>query len=233
MKDAEKKYSIGKLELLAERWGLERFRLYLHGKQVQLFSDHQALETLLKKNKTNKQNSARPTRLLDRLNNFDITLQYTAGKQIKFTDFLGCNPTENEEQEENYEEEFVIKDIAQLVTVKCRIGRVVNQSESAKVEETADMLDTHAQTGTRCRKTNKSYSHSTSTANQIAINTLSDTLLQANMDSFNNNLQNPYKISSNSDRYTRESSIKYHRGADDEIMRIVNKRDNSPKTSDG
>ena len=56
LNDAEKKYSIGELELLAVVWGLERFRFHLYGKQAQLFSDHQPL---LKRNKTNKQYSAR------------------------------------------------------------------------------------------------------------------------------------------------------------------------------
>ena len=53
LNDAEKKYSIGELELLAVVWGLEKFRFHLYGKQVQLFADHKALETLLKGNKTN------------------------------------------------------------------------------------------------------------------------------------------------------------------------------------
>ena len=109
----KKKYSIGELELLAVVWGLERFRFHLYGKQVQLFSDHQALEPLLKRNKTNKQYSARLTRWLDRLNHFDICLKHTAGKKIKFTDFISQNPTKNPEPEENYEEEFVINAIAQ------------------------------------------------------------------------------------------------------------------------
>ena len=54
LKDAEAKYSIGELELLAVVWGLERFQFSLYGKQVQLFSDHQALEPLLIRNKANK-----------------------------------------------------------------------------------------------------------------------------------------------------------------------------------
>ena len=81
-----KKYSVGELELLAFVWGHERFTFHLYGKQ--LFSDHQALEPLLKKNKTNNQNSARLTRWLERLNHFDITLKYTAGKETEFTDFI-------------------------------------------------------------------------------------------------------------------------------------------------
>ena len=53
LSDAEKKYSIGELELLALVQGLGKFRFYLYVKQIQLFSDHQALEPLLKRNKTN------------------------------------------------------------------------------------------------------------------------------------------------------------------------------------
>ena len=118
--DAEKKYSIGELELLAVVWGLESFRFHLYGKQVQLYSNHQALKPLLKRNKANKQYSARITRWLDRLNHFDISLKHTAGKEIKFTVFISRIPTENLEPEENYEEEFVINAIAQLATVNVR-----------------------------------------------------------------------------------------------------------------
>ena len=150
LNDAEKKYSIGELELLAVVWGLERFRFHLYGKQVQLFSDHQALEPLLKRNKINEQYSARLTRWLDRLNHFDISIKYTAGKEIKFTDFISCNPTEIAEPEENYKEEFVINAIAQLATVNGRIGRIFDQSENTN---TANMHDTHTRTGTHCRRT--------------------------------------------------------------------------------
>ena len=52
--DAEKNYSLGELELLAAIvWGLEKFRFYLYGKQIRLFSHHQALQKLLKRNKIN------------------------------------------------------------------------------------------------------------------------------------------------------------------------------------
>ena len=105
-----------------------------------------------------------------------------------------------------------------------------DQSESVKAKETAGMLDKHAQTDTRCRKTNKNHSYSASTANRTAINTHCDTYLQTEMDrDNNNNRQNPNKISCNPDKNTRESTLKYHWGADDEIMKIINRRDNSPE----
>ena len=65
LNDSEKNYSIGELELLAVVWGLEKFRFYLYGKKVFLYTDHQALEPLIKRNRCNKQYSARLTRWLD------------------------------------------------------------------------------------------------------------------------------------------------------------------------
>ena len=160
LNDAEKNNSIGELELLAVVWGLERFRFYLYGKQIQSFSDHQALEPLLKRNKTNKQYSARLTRWLDRLNHFDISLKHTAGKEIKFTDFFSRDPTEKPEPEENYNEEFVINAIAQLATVNARLRRIFNQSETENAANKTNMHGTRTLIDTRRRKANNSHIHS-------------------------------------------------------------------------
>ena len=155
LNDAEKKYSIGELELLAVVWSLERFRFHLYGKQVRLFSDHQALEPLLKRNKANKQYSARLTRWLDRLNHFDISLKHTAGKEIQFTDFISRNPTENPEPKENYEEEFVSNAIAQLATVNARTGRIFNQSDGENETNGTDMHDMRSLIETRRHQKHK------------------------------------------------------------------------------
>ena len=76
LNDTEKNYSIGELELLAVVWGLEKFRFYLYGKKVYLYTDHQALEPLVKRKRSNKQYSARLTRWLDRLAHFDLAIQH-------------------------------------------------------------------------------------------------------------------------------------------------------------
>ena len=62
LSDTEKKYAINELELLAVVWGLEHFRLYIYGKPIKLLTDHQALEPLIKRNRSNKTYSARLTR---------------------------------------------------------------------------------------------------------------------------------------------------------------------------
>ena len=92
LKETEKKYSIGELELLAVVWGLEKIRFYLYGKKVYLYTVHQALEPLIKRNRCNKKYSARLTRWLDRLTHFDISIQHIAGSNLKFTDYLSRNP---------------------------------------------------------------------------------------------------------------------------------------------
>ena len=54
LNDAEKRYSTNDLELLAGVWGLEHFRFYIYGNPIKLFSDHSALEPLLRRNRANK-----------------------------------------------------------------------------------------------------------------------------------------------------------------------------------
>ena len=117
--DCERKYAINELELLGVLWGLEYFRYYVYGKRINLLTDHQALQPLLKRNRAHKQYSARLTRWLDRLGHFDVNVQYTAGKNIPLTDYLSRHPIVNElgteelnaSEEKEAEEEFVINQI--------------------------------------------------------------------------------------------------------------------------
>ena len=131
---------------------------------------------------------------------------------------------ETAELEENYKDEFVINAIAQLATVNGRIGRIFDQSENSN---TANMHDTRTRTGTRNSKTNTNHSNLNSTANQInnTIHGNRKTHIELTMDNNNNNRQIP-------DRFVLNDKLKYHWGADDEIMKIINRRDNSPETQE-
>ena len=87
------------------------------------------------------------------------------------------------------------------------------------------MHDTRTRTCTRYSKTNTN--HSNLTANQIN-NTIHDNRkshIELTMDNNNNNCQIP-------DRFASNDKLKYHWGADDEIMKIINRRDNSPETQE-
>ena len=205
LNDEEKKYFIGELELLAVVRGLERFRFHLYGKQVQLFSDHQVLEPLLKRIKMNKQYSARLTRRLDRLNHFDICLKHTAGKEIKFTDFISRNPTKKPEPEKNYDEAFVTNAIAQLATVNARIGRIFNQSDDANTTNETNMHGTRSLIDTRRRQRNNAPIHSNYRTEQHS--------LEIDHSEMNNN-------DNNACFFRIDDQLRYHWDADDEIMTI-------------
>ena len=130
LNDCEKNYSIGELELLNVVWKLEKFRFYLYGKKVFLYTDHQALEPLIKRNRCNKQYSARLTRWLDRLAHFDISIQHIAGSNLKFTDFLSRNPVEGVATENVYDEQNVINILTEQAELNLKYGRIItNQSQ--------------------------------------------------------------------------------------------------------
>ena len=93
--DFDKKYAINELELLGALWGLEHFSYYVYGKRVNLLTDHQALQPLLKRNRAHKQYSARLPHWLDRLSHYDVNVQYTAGKNIPLTDYLSRQSISN------------------------------------------------------------------------------------------------------------------------------------------
>ena len=114
LSDTEKKYAINELELLAVVWELEHFRLYIYGKPIELSTDQQALEPLIKRNRLIKTYSARLRRWLDRLAHFDINIKHIAGKHFALTDYLSRNPTANPEPIENNDEDHVMNCVIPL-----------------------------------------------------------------------------------------------------------------------
>ena len=87
------------------------------------------------------------------------------------------------------------------------------------------MHDTRKWTGTRCCKTNNDHSNSTLTEYQTNIDKSERTTNSAQKTMTDNN--NNHQIS---DKFNSDSQLKNHWGADDEIMKIINRRDNSPET---
>ena len=160
--DCEKKYAINELELLGALWGLEYFRYFVYGKRVNLLTDHQALQPLLKKNRAHKQYSARLTRWLDRLSHFDVNVQYTAGKNIPLTDYLSRHPiipTEVAELENKAdglteaeaEEEFVINQIYGLLEFNQKRGSIKRFTERNDTTEKSNQ----SQSGSNKRERNR------------------------------------------------------------------------------
>ena len=159
LSDTEKKYAINELELLAVVWGLEHFRLYIYGEPIKLLTDHQALEPIIKRNRSNKTYSARLTRCLDRLAHFTINVNHIAGKHLALTDYLSRNPSMPPQTDEAYDEEYVINNIMphyKFISKHGCLSNHANQSERGTVESEHKannkprLQDTHKQTAIDC-----------------------------------------------------------------------------------
>ena len=174
LNETEKKFSIGELELLAVVWGLEKFRFYLYGKKVNLYTDHQALETLIKQNRCIKQYSAKLTRWLDRLTHFDISIQHIAGSNLKFTDYLSRSPVGGATPEENYEEEYVINILTEHAKLNLKHGRLFadqSKHDKSKTEICGDATETKDQRKENQSQTNRTFEN-ISSVNEIELNKL-------------------------------------------------------------
>ena len=119
------------------------------------------MQPLLKRNRAHKQYSARLTRWLDCLSQFDVNVQYTAGKKIPLTDYLSRylilterqaeTPCENEEKEA--EDEFVINQLYGLFEFNRTNGSITQhiqrQSLASKSDQSQRTKQTREQTNNR------------------------------------------------------------------------------------
>ena len=93
---------------------------------VHLFSNHQALEPLIKRNRAYPQNSARLPRWLDGLAHFDISIKDTAGKNSILTDYLSRHPTGEATTEKTHDEEYVINIFSGFFKLNRKYGQLLN-----------------------------------------------------------------------------------------------------------
>ena len=226
LNETEKKYSIGELELLAVVWGLVKFRFYLYGKKVYLYTDNQALEPLIKRNRCNKQYSARLTRWFDRLTHFDISIQHIAGSNLKFTDYLSRNPVGGATPEENYEEEYVINKLTEHAKLNLKQGRLFadqSKHDKRKTELRSDATETKDERNENQSQTNRIFENT---------NSVNKTELNKSTTSGQSEITTPkssyHSLQQNIEKMDRENF--YHWGATREIMNIIRRRNNSPET---
>ena len=127
-------------------WGLKHFRLYIYGKPVELLTDHQALESLIKRNRSNKTYSARLTRWLDRLAHFDIRMKHVAGKHLKLTDYLSRNPISKPEP---IDEEYVINCLIPLLEFINNYGSITDERQKTTRTNQMNSHKTNNQSNSR------------------------------------------------------------------------------------
>jgi len=97
LNNAEQNYSQIERESLAIVFGITKFRQYLLGRHFKLLTDHKPLITLLGENKPVPQlASARIKRWALLLSAYNYTIEYIAGKENTYADYLSRNPIESE-----------------------------------------------------------------------------------------------------------------------------------------
>ena len=181
---------------------------------------------MIKRNRSNKQYSARLTRWLDRLTHFDISIQHIAGSNLNFTDYLSRNPVGGLTPKENYDEEYVINILAEQAELNLKYGQLfADQSKCSK--RITERTKKNSEHKTK-RKTNQSQSNRTfenkSHVNETEQNkttTSGQSDISTPKDSQTSNIEN-------FDNMDRENF--YHWGATREIMDIIRSRNNSPET---
>ena len=240
LNDTKKNHSIGELDLLAVVWGLEKFRFYLYGKKVHIYTDHQALELLIKRNRSNKQYSARITRWLDRLTHFEISIQHNAGNNLKFTDYLGKNPVGGATSEEKYDEEYFINILSEQAKLNIKYGPIFadqSKSEKAIIETKKNTSEERNENRANQSQKNRTFENENNvnkhqrniktTSGQSEISTLERSHSTKEAKSLNQ-IQKITKLKTEIAEMDCENF--YHWGATREFMEIIRRRNNSLET---
>lgn len=86
MTDAEVNYAQIEKELLAIVFGVERFEQYIHGRPVNIETDHKPLESIFKKSLISA--PKRLQRMMLRLQKYNLTVVYKKGSEMYLADTL-------------------------------------------------------------------------------------------------------------------------------------------------
>ena len=186
-----------------------------------LYTNHQALEPLIKRNRCNQQYSARLTRWLDRLALFDISIQHIAGSNLKFTDFLSRNPVEGATTENMYNEQNVINNFTEQAELNLEYGRVFRN----QLQRTPNTKITHDCKSNSQSETNRTFEkirHVKKTNERPETSPNSDVLKVNRQETLP--LHNHPKLSSSSIKEEMDRDY-FHWGAAAEIMQVIQRKE--------
>ena len=110
----EERYSINELELLGVVWAIEYFKHYLFGKTFTVLTDHRALLSVLKSQRSNKSYNSRLTRWIDRLLPFDFIIEHIPGTRMGLVDYISRQPNQKAKSVTQYDEEFMVATISRI-----------------------------------------------------------------------------------------------------------------------
>ena len=92
LNSVEDRYSINELDFLGVFWSVEHFKYYLYCKPFTVITDHRALLSIMRENRSNKSYNSRLTRWVDRLLPFDFSIDHLLGSKMGLIDYISRNP---------------------------------------------------------------------------------------------------------------------------------------------
>ena len=110
----EELYSINELELLGVVWAIEYFKYYLFGKTFTVLTDHRALLSVLKTQRSNKSYNCRLTRWIDRLLPFEFIIEHIPGTRMGLVDYISRQPNQKAKSVTQHDEEFMVATISRI-----------------------------------------------------------------------------------------------------------------------
>ena len=105
LNESEKRYAQIEKEMLAICFGLEKFHQFVYGRQVQVYTDHKPLVSIVQKD-MNKV-TARLQRLKLKLLKYKINVEYLPGKQMVVADLLSRSFLESSVSNDDSHNEMV------------------------------------------------------------------------------------------------------------------------------
>ena len=82
LNSVEGRYSINELDLLGVVCSVEHFRYYLYVKPFTVITDHSALLSIMRENRSNKSYNSRLTRWVDRLLPYGFSIDHLPGSKM-------------------------------------------------------------------------------------------------------------------------------------------------------
>ena len=104
LNSVEDRYSINELELLGVVWSVEHFKYYLYGKPFTVITDHRALLSIMRENRSNKSYNSRLTRWVDRLLPFEFSIDHLPGTKKGLVDYISRDPHQQAANISTYDE---------------------------------------------------------------------------------------------------------------------------------
>ena len=82
LNSCEERYSVNELDILGVEWSIEYFKNYLYGKHFKVITDHRALLSIMKENRSNQSYNSTLTRWVDRLLPFQFDIKHVPGAEM-------------------------------------------------------------------------------------------------------------------------------------------------------